>query len=127
MGLKLAYRLFRLTGLEPKRLVSRKSRVAEEIRQQAVAVKAEHPPYGPRRISDVLKRFFLMRTSPATVHKTLAAKGLAKKTPVKPEKNPAKPRFFERARCNKEGAVLGNCGVGSSQIRSWRLQCIKPI
>jgi hypothetical protein len=34
-----------------------------------VAVKAAHPEYGPRRITDVLKRFFLMRTSPATVHK----------------------------------------------------------
>jgi transposase InsO family protein len=96
-----AYRLHGATGLEPKRPVSRKSRVAEEIRQQAVAVKAEHPEYGPRRISDFLKRFFLMRTSPATVHKTLAAKGLVKKAPVKPEKNPAKPRFFERARPNQ--------------------------
>ena len=44
-----AYRLHGAAGLEPKRPVSRKSRVAEEIRQQAVAVKAEHPEYGPRR------------------------------------------------------------------------------
>ena len=76
-----AYRLHGAAGLEPKRPVSRKSRVAEEIRQQAVAVKAEHPPYGPRRISDVLKRFFLVRTFPATVHKTLAARGLVKNRP----------------------------------------------
>jgi len=95
------FRLHGAAGLEPKRSVSRKSRVAEEVRQQAVAVKAAHPEYGPRRISDVLKRFFFMRTSPATVHKTLAAKGLVKKAPVKPEKNPAKPRFFERARPNQ--------------------------
>jgi hypothetical protein len=66
-----------------------------------VAVKAAHPEYGPRRISDILKRFFFMRTSPATVHKTLAAKGLVKKAPVKAEKNPPKPRFFERARSNQ--------------------------
>jgi transposase len=88
-------------GLEPKRPVTRRSRVAEEVRQQAVAVKAEHSEYGPRRITDVLKRFFLMRTSPATVHKTLSARGLVKKRPVKPEKNPSKPRFFERARPNQ--------------------------
>jgi hypothetical protein len=65
--------------LEPKRPVSRRSRVAEEVRQQAVAVKREHPEYGPRRITDVLKRFFLMRTSSSTVHKTLAERGLVKK------------------------------------------------
>ncbi len=64
-------------------------------------MKAAHPEYGPRRISDILKRFFFMRTSPATVHKTLAAKGLVKKAPVKAEKNPPKPRFFERARSNQ--------------------------
>ena len=92
-----AYRLHGEAGLEPKVPAGRISRVPEELRQQAVAVKAEHPEYGARRIADVLKRFFLMRTSPATVHKTLSARGLVKKRPLKPEKNPAKPRFFERA------------------------------
>jgi len=96
-----AYRLHGEAGLEPKVPAGRISRVPEEVRQQAVAVKAEHPEYGARRITDVLKRFFLMRTSPATVHKTLSARGLVKKRPVKPEKNPAKPRFFERARPNQ--------------------------
>jgi transposase InsO family protein len=96
-----AYRLHGAAGLTPKVPAGRISRVPEEVRQQAVAVKAEHPEYGPRRITDVLKRFFLMRTSPATVHKTLCARGLAKKRPVKPEKNPPKPRFFERARPNQ--------------------------
>jgi transposase InsO family protein len=96
-----AYRLHNAAGLEPKRPVSRKSRVADEVRQQAVAVKAEHSEYGPRWISDFLKRFFLMRTSPATVHKTLAPWGLVKKDPVKAEKNPSKSRFFERARPNQ--------------------------
>jgi len=96
-----AFRLHGAAGLEPKRPVSRKRRVAEEVRRQAVEVKREHPEYGPRRISDVLKRFFFMRTSPATVHKTLAARGLVKRAPVKAEKNPSKPRFFERARPNQ--------------------------
>ena len=96
-----AFRLHGAAGLEPKGWVSRKSRVAEEVRQQAVEVKREHPEYGPRRITDVLKRFFLMRTSASTVHKTLAERGLVKKAPVKAEKNPSKPRFFERARPNQ--------------------------
>lgn len=51
-----AFRLHGAAGLEPKRPVSRKSRVAEEVRQQAVEVKRKHPEYGPRRITDVLKR-----------------------------------------------------------------------
>jgi transposase len=73
-----AFRLHGAAGLEPKRPVSRKSRVADEVLQQAVAVKVEHPEHGSRRITDVLKRFFLMRTSPSTVHKTLAERGLVK-------------------------------------------------
>ena len=96
-----AFRLHGAAGLEPKGPVSRRSRVPDEVRQQAVAVKREHPEYGPRRITDVLKRFFLMRTSPSTVHKTLSERGLVKKAPVKAEKNPSKPRFFERARPNQ--------------------------
>ena len=96
-----AFRLHGAAGLEPKRPVTRKSRLPEEVRHQALEVKREHPEYGPRRITDVLKRFFLMRTSPATVHKTLAERGLVKKAPVQVEKNPSKPRFFERARPNQ--------------------------
>ena len=96
-----AFRLYGAEGLEPKRPVTRKSRVSDEVRQQAVEVKREHPEYGSRRITDVLKRFFLMRTSSSTVHKTLAERGLVKKAPVKAEKNPSKPRFFERARPNQ--------------------------
>lgn len=42
-----------------------------------------------------------MRTSPATVYKSLAERGLVKKNPVKAEKNPFKPRFFERVRPNQ--------------------------
>jgi transposase InsO family protein len=96
-----AYRVHGEAGLAPRVPAGRISRVPEEVRLQAVAVKAEHPEYGPRRITDVLKRFFLMRTSPATVHKALSSRGLVKKRPVKAEKNPAKPRFFERARPNQ--------------------------
>jgi transposase InsO family protein len=57
--------------------------------------------YGPRRIADVLKRFFLIPTSQATVHKTLSEQGLVKKAKRKAAKNPSKPRFFERSRPNQ--------------------------
>jgi transposase InsO family protein len=66
-----------------------------------VNLKEVHPEYGPRRIADVLKRFFLMPASQATVHKTLSEKGLVKKAKRKPEKNLSKPRFFERSRPNQ--------------------------
>ena len=72
-----------------------------EVQQRIVEVKARHPEYGPRRITDFLKRFFLMRTSPATAHKTLSARGLVQARRRKPQKNPSKPRFFERARPNQ--------------------------
>jgi transposase InsO family protein len=95
------YRLHGAEGLEPKRALGGKPRVAEEVRQQALEVKADHPEYGARRIADVLKRFFLMRTSASTVHKTLAERGLVEKARRKPVKNAAKPRFFERAGPNQ--------------------------
>ena len=96
-----AYRLQGAEGLEPKRQSGGKPRVAEEVVRQTLEVKADHPEYGPRRIADVLKRFFLMRTSASTVHRTLAERGLTKKAKRKPVKNDAKPRFFERSRPNQ--------------------------
>ena len=96
-----AYRLHGAEGLEPKRRLGAKSRVPDEVRRQAVVVKKNHPEYGARRIADVLKRFFFMRASPATVHKTLSERGLVEKARRKPVKNPPKPRFFERSRPNQ--------------------------
>jgi transposase InsO family protein len=96
-----AYRRHGAEGLEPKRSTAGRSRVPAEVRQRMVEVKKDHPEYGPRRITDVLKRFFLIRTSAATVHKTLSAEGMVRKAKRKPAKNTAKPRFFERSRPNQ--------------------------
>jgi len=97
----LAYRRYGAEGLEPKQRASGKSKVPTEVRQRMVNLKKVHPEYGPRRIADVLKRFFLMPTSQATVHKTLSEEGLVKKAKRKPEKNLSKPRFFERSQPNQ--------------------------
>ena len=77
------------------------SNVPAAVTQSIVNLKKENPGYGIRRIADVLKRFFLVKTSPSTVQRTLRDQGLS--TPVKkrPKRNPAKPRFFERARPNQ--------------------------
>ena len=52
-----AYRNLGAEGLEPKCQSGGKKRVSDEVRRQALAVKRQHPEYGPRRITDVLKRF----------------------------------------------------------------------
>ena len=96
-----AYRGQGAEGLEPKRHTGGSSRQSSEVRQRVINLKKEHPEYGPRRIADVLKRFFLIRTSQASVHKTLAAEGLVNKAKKKSAKNLAKPRFFERSRPNQ--------------------------
>ena len=96
-----AYRRDGVQGLEPKPRPGGKTRVTPEVRQRMVAVKKAHPEYGPRRIADILKRFFLIPTSQSTVYKTLSEKGLVNKAKRKPVKNPPKPRFFERSRPNQ--------------------------
>jgi len=90
-----AYRQRGIEGLEVKPRSGGNTRVAPEVRERMTAVKKAHPEYGPRRIADVLKRFFLIRTSSSTVHRTLSEKGLVNKAKRKPKKNPPKPRFFD--------------------------------
>ena len=96
-----AYRRGGVAGLEPRPRPGGKSSVTPEVKKRMITVKKAHPEYGPRRIADVLKRFFLIPTSPSTVHKTLNEKGLVNKARRKPVKNPPKPRFFERSRPNQ--------------------------
>lgn len=54
-----------------------------------------------RRISDILKRFFLLKTSPETVRKTLHEAALIAPSAKKRQKNISKPRFFERSTPNQ--------------------------
>jgi transposase InsO family protein len=96
-----AYRRGGVEGLTPKPRSGGKPCVKPEIQERVIAVKKAHPEYGARRITDVLKRFFLIPTSQATVHKTLSEKGMVNKAKRKPVRNPPKPRFFERARPNQ--------------------------
>ena len=96
-----AYRQRGIEGLEVKPRSGGNTRVVPKVQERMVAVKKAYPEYGPRRIADFLKRFFLMRTSPSTVHRTLSDQGLVNKAKRKPKKNPPKPRFFERARPNQ--------------------------
>ena len=96
-----AYRERGSQGLVAKPRSGAKPKLNESVKQQIVGMKKKHPEYGPRRITDVLKRFFLVSASATSVHKTLADEGLTKKAKSKRVKNPAKPRFFERSRPNQ--------------------------
>ncbi len=95
------YRQFGEDGLKSKLKPSTGTRVPPQVKKTIVDIKKDHPDFGSRRITDVLKRFFLIKTSPKTVGKTLAAEGLTSKPQKKTRKNPGKPRFFERSRPNQ--------------------------
>ena len=81
------------------------SKVPAAVTRSIVDLKKENPGYSIRRISDVHKRFFLIKASPSTVRRTLRDNNLNTSVKKKPKKNPAKPRFFERAqdptRCDR--------------------------
>jgi hypothetical protein len=57
--------------LQPKIRFGAPQRVAAMVCKKAVAIKKCRPEYGPRRIVDILKRFFLMSASAPTVNREL--------------------------------------------------------
>ena len=95
------YRQYGEKGLEPSVRKPAKRKQSKSVKKKIVAIKKAKPSHGSRRISDILKRFFLIEASPSSVHKTLSEEGLVKKGKRKPKKNPSKPRFFERATPNQ--------------------------
>ena len=96
-----AYRAQGAEGLVAKPRIGSKPKLAGAVRRRIIGMKKSNPEYGPRRISDVLKRFFLISASATSVQKALSDEGLTKRAKPKPVKNPAKPRFFERSRPNQ--------------------------
>jgi len=96
------YRLYGEDGLKPKnRRTTSTFRTDKAVKEKIIEVKKSNPVFGVRRISDFLKRFFLIKASPATVHKTLSEADLMEKKRPKQKKNPPKPRFFERSTPNQ--------------------------
>lgn len=89
------YRQYGEDGLRTKVSQSpRPSRKEPAVKNKIIEVKKSNPVFGVRRISDFLKRFFLLKASPATVHRELAKADLVEKKRPKQKKNPPKPRFF---------------------------------
>jgi transposase InsO family protein len=84
----------------PRKKASKK-KTAGPVREKIVEMKREHPQYGSRRISDTLRRIFFLKASPETVRKTLREEQLIEGVKPKPNRNPPKPRFFERSTPNQ--------------------------
>jgi len=96
------YRSYGEDGLRPKVRCQRSTnRPHRDIEEKIIDLKRQNPIHGPRRIADILKRFFLIKTSPTTIQKTLVEEGLVEKRRPKPKRNPSKPRFFERSKPNQ--------------------------
>ncbi len=83
------------------------------IRNEIIRVKTTHNLFGCQKITDFLKRIRFIRTNPETVRQTLIQEGLNKPAHRKsPQRNPGKPRFFERSMPNQ---------LWQSDIMSFRL------
>ncbi len=95
------YREHGEAGLLPKGRSKPASGLSESVQEKIVAIKKAQPQSGSRRISDVLRRIFLIKASASSVHKTFSQEGLTTPAKRKPKRNPAKPRFFERSRPNQ--------------------------
>jgi len=87
--------------LNDKPAARRSSRMSDDVRGRIVAIRKRHPGFGARRIADILKRWFLVPTSASSVQRTLTDEGLVSQKKPKAQKNPKRPRFFERATANQ--------------------------
>jgi transposase InsO family protein len=95
------YRQYGRQGLENQPKKQPGSKLPAAVTQSIIDLKKENPSRGARRISDILKRFFMVGASTSTVQRTLKSQGLTRPVKKKRKKNPAKPRFFERATPNQ--------------------------
>ena len=97
----------------PERNRKKRPRRSPAVRAKIRELKREDPSRGVRRISDLLRRVFLLKAAPSTVHAELTEAGLMESPKRKPQRNPGKPRFFERSTPNQ---------LWQSDIMSFRLK-----
>jgi len=95
------YRLAGEAGLQPAPQNARPPKLPPAIREQILALKQEHPAFGIQRISQWLRRWFLLPASPETVRRHLHDAGLMTEAPAPKKRNMVRPRFFERATPNQ--------------------------
>ena len=78
-----------------------RSEVAPAVKTQVVELKRQHPDFGIKKISQFLRRMWFLAVSRETVRRTLHEHQLLKRPRRKPQRNPPKPRFFERSTPNQ--------------------------
>jgi transposase InsO family protein len=71
------------------------------VKEKIVEIKEANPPFGIKRISQLLKRMFFLSASPETVRKTLRESSLMTVPSKKRQRNITRPRFFERSTPNQ--------------------------
>jgi len=89
------------SGLKHPAYRRRGRRLAPSVRKRIVELKKQDSKRGIRRISDILRRIFLLQASPETVRRTLHEEKLIEKADRKSKRNISKPRFFERSTPNQ--------------------------
>ena len=78
-----------------------RGRLPAPVTEKIVELKRQNPWWGIKRISQVLRRLFLMQTSAETVRVRLHEAGLMDTPRPKARRNMTRPRFFERATPNQ--------------------------
>jgi transposase InsO family protein len=83
------------------RHVKSRKQLNHNLQTKIIELKKEDPQRGIKRISDIMKRFFLLKASPETVRKTLHEAKLIDPPPKKRKRNITTPRRFERTTPNQ--------------------------
>ena len=78
-----------------------KDKLPAAVTEQIVRLKKDNPGFGAKRISQFLRRMFLLPASAETVRQRLHREGLVPPTKPPRPKNVTRPRFFERATPNQ--------------------------
>jgi len=99
-------RLYRAQGevglqSKPRRPNRPRPKVAPAVKAQVVELKRHHPDFGIKKISQFLRRMLFLPVSQETVRRTLHEQQLLKQPRRKPQRNPPRPRFFERSSPNQ--------------------------
>jgi len=88
--------------LQPATRLKHKGKTSDKgLQSKIIELKKDDPQRGVRRISDILKRFLLVKASPEIVRNTLHEAKLIEPPPKKRKRNISKPRRFERATPNQ--------------------------
>ena len=97
------YRRFGEGGLRRPHIKSLRgyAKLSPVVKEQIIALKQRHPSFGVKRIAQLLRRVLFLPGSHETVRRTLHKQKLIQPRRKKPQRNPPKPRFFERSTPNQ--------------------------